>query len=603
MSSDSFKTFLVKDATIGDITSDLDYAVQQGAANKTFQSFVATSTSNSSVTFNVNVPSENVVVDRGLLVQVPLTFTLQTAPATAIGQVCPIWGGSIALNAFPYNMLQQTCTVSINNTSQSMNVQDVLPQLLRMNDSRELYRYNGMTPSLPDQAFQQYADGGGSNNNPLADYSNCSYDNAQVSRGAFPVSVKYYQFASGATLPYGGLSDEENLTSQAVGAYWKIVVSTVVTEPVFVSPFSWGQPSHNAMGLLGVNNITITQNIDATLKRLVSWGASTAPATSNAISAGATLYDISASPATVISTNTNLFNLATGSEYFSAPSQPTLLLNFLSVQASEQIASKNCVPLMDYPRYITPANSGTALATGVLTRVQSSNLQLNQIPDLLLIAVRKPMASQTIADADVFFKINAVSINFNNASGLLSSASAQDLWRISSKNGSQQNWLEFGGLAWKSQNTAADSGAMVATTGSLLVINPAMDLSLPPYLSNGSLGQFSLQMSLDIANLSSSAVVPEIIITCVNSGVFVTQQGSSMAYTGILTREMVLASASSKEWKSSVEEGRLTGGMLLNRGAARKAMRHKMMGGVPSGGALSGGALSGGARTKLSGMY
>lgn len=591
--ADSFKTFLVKDALIGDITPDLDYAVQQGAAQKTFQSFVATSTSNSSVTFNVNIPSENVVVDRNVLVQVPLTFTIQTAPVP-IGTVCPLWGQSVSFNSFPYAMLQQTCTVSINNTSQTVNVQDVLPQLLRMNDSRELYRYNGMTPSLPDQAYQSLLDASsGKNNNPMADYSNSSYDNCQLSRGGFPVGVEYYQFASGASVPVGGLDPTETVTAQSANAYWKIVVTTVVTEPIFVSPLAFGQPGRDAMGIVGVNNITITQNIDATLKRLVSWGGSIGAAS---ISPGCTLYNTSVSPSTFVSSNTNLFNIALATEYFTSPAQPTLLLNFLSVQANEAISAKNAVPLMDYPRYLTPSNSGVALTTGTLTRINSSNLQLNQVPDLLIIAVRKPMASQTIADANSFFKINSVSINFNNASGLLSSASAQDLWRMSVKNGSQQNWSEFNGLAYLCDGL--EPGALVATTGSLLVLNPAMDLSLPPFLSCGSLGQFNLQLSLDVANLSPTATVPEIIITCVNSGVFVTSQGQSKSYTGILTREMVLSTAESKEWKSSVEEARLTGGMLMGRSGARKPMMRRMMGGVPSGGAMSGGA-----RTRLSGMY
>jgi hypothetical protein len=33
----NFKTVLIKDSTIGDITSDLTYAVQSGAAQTTFQ--------------------------------------------------------------------------------------------------------------------------------------------------------------------------------------------------------------------------------------------------------------------------------------------------------------------------------------------------------------------------------------------------------------------------------------------------------------------------------------------------------------------------------------------------------------------------------------
>ncbi len=41
-----FKTVLVRDSVIGDITSDLDFAVRSGASQTTYQRFPATSASN-----------------------------------------------------------------------------------------------------------------------------------------------------------------------------------------------------------------------------------------------------------------------------------------------------------------------------------------------------------------------------------------------------------------------------------------------------------------------------------------------------------------------------------------------------------------------------
>ena len=77
-----FKTVLVRDSVIGDITSDIDFAVKSGASQTTYQRFPSTSASNSSVIFNVQVPSENVVIGRDLLLNTGISLTFR-AEATA----------------------------------------------------------------------------------------------------------------------------------------------------------------------------------------------------------------------------------------------------------------------------------------------------------------------------------------------------------------------------------------------------------------------------------------------------------------------------------------------------------------------------------------
>ena len=69
MSSADFKTILVKDSTIAGITDQLTYAVKSGASSKTYQAFPSVSNSSSTLTFNVQVPSENVIVDREVFIR------------------------------------------------------------------------------------------------------------------------------------------------------------------------------------------------------------------------------------------------------------------------------------------------------------------------------------------------------------------------------------------------------------------------------------------------------------------------------------------------------------------------------------------------------
>ena len=578
-----FKTVLVKDSVIGDITSDLDFAVKSGASQTTFQRFPSTSASNSALIFNIQVPSENVVIDRAVLLTSGLTFTLNIGNTVAtqvpLNGVAFNYGLTDALQAFPLNSLFTTATAQINNTTVTMNTQDVLPALLRMNDSRELYRYNSMTPSFPDCAYGAYADGVGADNNPLAGYNDASYDIDQIPRGAFPAVVTVDRYVNGV------FTDNSPVCLDPATNTWVVTVETVITEPLILSPFIFGNPEYNCQGLLGINNMTLTLNIDAQCKRLFS----TANPYISAISLGTP-----ASP--------NGFTTASPIGIASQPSAPALLLKFLSTQPSDLIQTKNVVPYMDFPRYLTSsANQPTILSLGN-SQLTSSNLQINQIPDLFIINVRVPMSQQRWYNTSSFLTINNISINLNNQSGLLSSASQYDLWRMSIRNGSTQSWLEFSGQA-SQVDTPSGGGDLVATTGSLLVINPAYDLSLPDYISCGSLGNYNFQFQTSVTNQFGFSITPEIIIICVNSGIFTTQSGGSAIYTGILTKEMVLASKSGSQASAmtSAEVSRMVGGKMLNgaltaiRGM-RKHTRGMAMGAGPSSGGMnpSGGVHSGG---------
>ncbi len=538
---DDIKTVLVKDSVIADITPEYTYAVQSGAAQKTYQAFTSTSASNSNLTFNVQLPSESVVFGRDVLISTGLNFTI-TCGNVPVDSYAFQYGYSDSLAAFPLNALFTTATCQINNTTVSVNLQDVLPSILRMTSAKDLYKYNSMTASLADQAWGQYSDAISSNNNPLAGYNVAGYDLDQVPRGSHPasISVKHY---------IAGVYADTSLQSTALTDTWVIVVNTVVCEPLFLSPFIWGNPEYNAQGMMGVNNLTFTFNIDSTLKRMFS---------------SATGYITAIAPGSA--TNSNLFySPSIGTSQL--PTVPTMFFKFLSTQSTDLMPERNVVPYMDMPRFISSYQNNATLAAGASGTLISSNLQLNQIPDSFIITVRKPMSSQTVSDASAFLTINSISINFNNHSGTLASASAYDLWRMSAKNGSQQSWREFSGQAFVSKldDAGAPVTALVASTGSLLVINPAYDLSLGSGgLSNGSMGNYNLQFSINVTNQFSSQIQPEICIICINSGILTTQMGVSSTYTGVLTQEAVLA-AKSKAPISSDEHERMIGGKLLNR--------------------------------------
>jgi hypothetical protein len=201
--------------------------------------------------------------------------------------------------------------------------------------------------------------------------------------------------------------------------------------------------------------------------------------------------------------------------------------------------------------------------------------------------------------------INGISVNFNNASGLLSTATQQDLYNISYRNGSSQSFHEFKGFADFNDN-ATGTTTEIPTTGALLALSPVYDFSLPSYLSASSLGQYQFQFNLQVTNQYDFTVAPEICIITMNSGIFATQQGTSQIFTGILTKEQVLRTKEQNPQSalSSTQYQRLVGGQMGNLGMGNVLdMVKKLSGGLPSqikemmksmGGATSGGVTSGG---------
>ena len=579
----NFKTCLIQDSRIANITDEETFAVLDGPSQSNYQNFTATSQSASSIVWNVQIPSENIVIDRHLLMQSTITLTLTLSSSTISGmngaeapnEVCVFdYGLTDSLQAFPFNSLCTTQQMSINNATVSQNTKDILPMLLRMYDRRKLNRYNSMCPSLPDCFYANYSNGVGCLNNVLGGYNQQSLDEDFTPRGAFPVTITnvFHTYDEGAdTLYDNALVMQEGTTNNT----WSIVLQFTTTEPfICLSPWT-NTNSNNQAGLVGINNLSCNLNIDSTCSRVFS--------TSLPYISGIALGATASAMSTPNGNGTTSFTTGTA---ISAFQNSQLLFNFLSLQPEQykKISSKNCVPYLDYPRYLSSQQTTTSITAGATATLTSQSLQINQIPDLLLICVRKPMSSQTFTDASAFLTINSISLSFNNTSGILSTANQQQLYNISYQNGSSQTFYEFSGSAFNNQTgatidlatgepvystttTTIGKGASVGTIGSLLVLNPVLNFNLPSYLSNSSLGQFNLYFTVSVTNqLGATISNPEICVVCVNSGIFTTQLGTSIINTGILTKEDVLKTKDQKPLMDHTDYKRFIGGNLANFG-------------------------------------
>jgi len=601
-----FRTVLIEDSRIADITDKEVFGVQSGASQSTFQQFQAVSASNSSIVFNVQIPSENIVIDRHLLLQTTLNFKVQIdgtdqgKAGVPAGQQAFQYGLTDSLQAFPLNSLFTTVQSTINNVSVSSNLQDILPMITRMNDNRMLSRYNSLTPSYVDNQWGLYSNAVLTNSNPLAAYNNNGYDEDFEPRGAYPlesITISHYNAVTDTT--------DTSPISAGTADTWTISIVVQLTEPFLaLSPFINCRPNQEA-GLLGVNNMSFVLNVDNGCKRLFSTANSQVNGTGNGLSSFITSITLGTA------TQPNAFQ------------NTRLLFNFLSLQPEQysKLSTKNVVPYLDYPRYLSISNNNTPIAAtppggpaSASVTLTSQSIQLNQIPDLILISVRYPMSSQDWAYSSSFLTINSISINFNNASGLLSTATQQDLYNMSFRNGSQQSFYEFQGEAGINNN-ATGTQTTVPTIGSLLVLNPSLDFSLPSYLSASSLGQYQFQFNINVTNQFPFAITPEIVTITMNSGLFALQQGTAQIFTGILTKQQVLQTKEQNPVAhlESSEYQRLVGGKASNLGMANilKMVQERpfikqlksMVGGVTSGGVMSGGVMSGGKRASKLDKY
>ena len=558
MSDSSFNTVVVRDSRINDVSTKIDYIVNKGAAQSNYQHIKSTSAGVTNINFAVTVPSENVLVDRNVTISAKPTFRVTIPAGVEVGKAAFKYGTTEALNQFPLNSLFTNATATINQASFSVNTQDMLHTLIRMSDDEVMSKYN--CPYMSDKGFRSYADMALTQSNPLGSYQDAK--GKVIPRGSHPITFSATVTRNGgATVTVTQANTFEQilaaLTSGHAGDSWVIDITFESTEPLlFLSPFLAGEGNNNSAALYGVRNMDFVFNIDTSAKRLLCSG--------------------SVAPMTV---------------QLTAMNDCFLNFNYLSTQASDLLSSRNVVPFSDYSRFLTVSDQ--VFAVGASHTITAHSVQLSQIPNRLYIVARKPINIQTVKDSNSFLAIEGISVNFNNVAGILANANADDLYKLSVANGSKQDLYEFMGAA------SVSSGARKNTTGSILVLNPARDLSLPDYLSNGSIGQYSLQLDIRVRNLDTVNVTPEILIIAEYDGFFLTEAGQSMKQTGLLTKDLVVNSTMAQFGESSkyIESYNKSNGSNLSASSMRNIPLLNMKKSEKSGGAMSGGAYSGGARS------
>jgi hypothetical protein len=563
------------------------YAVEKGALSITNVSFNAQTANATSQQFNVIVPSENVFIDRavdwvsGGVASIALTLSAAagTNTGTTTAGLTLASYGDFSLAAFPNHQCVSQMTATINDATVTVNTQDVLNQVLRLQDLAKHRRQRTCPTMLDKYAIEQaagvgYAAGTGTAasavaalpNSPLGGYG-AAYEPDAVPNGAW---TQWWFCNSDGSV---GTSSSTSITpsvnalglpvATSTGTAQTIYIRWQSTEKLLLPPFIFGDAYELSTGLFGVQNFQVQMNMAPTPSRAIRvaqqfYGKAIGIGTSTGT------WGISTSSGVGVPT----WNTSAAGSYPPYPLQPALSVQFLTPALDVPLPPKSIVPYMEFPRYITtglsaiPATLGSAPnAKGVTsgsTVLSSNTITLPNIPDMLMIYLKPQSADSAMLSAapftgapttfasvygDFTLPIEAISINFDNFSGLLANHTQFQLYKMSVNNGLEMDFNEWNGEARTTLNGVSAS-PYISLAGGPLVLRPGRDFALQAGQAPGLVGNFTLQFNITVGNQFAQSIAAggvNLYVVPISSGFFETIKGSSRIIKGVLTEQDILS--------------------------------------------------------------
>lgn len=543
------------------------YKIQKSALSVTNTKVQSLTSSSSVVNWNIQVPSKNVFMDR----KVPFTgdIVLKCTYNSSLSGVAaagldgnpaantPLNCGLaqfLSANSFPLHRLIQTASVTINDTVSTINMADVLNELLMLNEYRADKKSNQTCPAFLSQ-YAQHKDSKGAINNGLSGFYDKKYStppngawgdiffcdkngnkltgdgDATLAVANYPLVVdgKKYNFR-------GGIPAVMGVDFQGVGGdggnfetVYKFFIRLKCTENLMCSPFLFNKEVGDSVGLFGVSNAQIQLNLKSPSRALQFL-----PEKLRAAGAEPTL--------TV--------------EYHSQPWRKTELnVEFLTPSLEVKMPSTSVVPYFEYPRYVSKFNLGA----GSSTQVIANTLTLPSIPDFLIICAKR--GSYAPSQNEHYFPIEKINITFDNMSGILNSHTKEQLYQMSYENGLQMDYTTYSGAG-------SVPTKQIQSVGGFLILEFGKDIPLSSSLASGVVGNFTLQIATTVSRPSTVTDVGEItdcqlVIITPNSGFFVTQSGSSSIVKGVLSESDVLESKMTGMTEMDLQ--RVVGGSFLSK--------------------------------------
>lgn len=465
---------------VTNINQERKVAVIDGGQEVSYQITPASNNSiTSTIQFSIVPPSPQVIVDRKFQLQARLR--LDFVAETLVNNTTVLQNQADALRAYPLSRMINSLNISINNSSVSVNLSDVLPALMRYNNpANQRMKELSTTPHFQD-VYQRYEDALAvtSNMNPLGSASNSAYE---WQRGAFPV-VEF-----------------SNANVAVAGTGKTAYVIYDLSEELMLSPLLFGD--EDGAGLTGIKNLTITLNLKPNVQNYL-W--------SSATNANRTMTSITAS--------------------FVNP--PQIVTRNITPKAIDAIPM---APVYNYHKVENYPTDSASLAPNASRTVSTNTIQLSTIPSRFYVFAQRQVASFDYGKTDTFLRIDNVSVTFGNRTGLLSNATRQNLYMISKKNGYSYGYEDWCGITHE-----ISANANYGLSGSVLCIDPARDLGLDSLSSAGLASQVQLQMSVGLTNINQTDTFAFTLwVVVVSEGSMVISNGDTVLQLGILSQADIL---------------------------------------------------------------
>jgi hypothetical protein len=531
------------------------YLFRQGANIATNQTITSTSSSSSKTSFSCNPPSPQHIISRLVHVQMKFSVTIKASRQEDGGtggripiSLVPYLPGEKAidnipdasgnrnffcLRQFPIASVTRALTLNINSSTLTQEPYKFIHALGRFHLSESL-RENELSssPSQPDP-YQKYNDSSDSVPNQIID-PDTTIDNGAVEGGGAYGSG--YGTNRSPFRDYGETTQEISRASYTFdditfsNAKKETTFTVTIVEPLFISPLSGG--CSTKMGLTHVNTMNVDFSWDSNLSRVLSidkvglmsnFSVRTNPVAEVVAPDGTVVRD--AVPALVA----NTFNLDSITVAPLQASENKIFFTYFTPQPTTKIPrsltydyNELKIHSKDLARYARPVTGGI-LREKVSTTATSDQISLMSIPNKIYIFVRPRESSRSAFTADCFAEITSLSFQFNNSSGLFSSASESDLWRMSVANGLRMSYPQ-----WKDY------------TGSVLCIDFGKDIGLQPTQCVGMLGQYNMNFTLTFKILNTLKLDYELVTLVDYTGVFNIIDQQINKQIGIITPQDVL---------------------------------------------------------------
>lgn len=485
-----------------DINSPREYTSLQGAQLINSITFSTQNPNNANIQITAIPPSQDIIISRRVLKKFVFAVTITGTNTSASPTL--LQPGFHAPRAFPITAITQAENIMFNNESFTLSpVSQVWPPMFWYSNDFDLRNeLLSMTQTSLDK-FQSYADGIGSNMNPLTNYFQSSYEQGRASVG--------YQV----------------VTNSATSA--TLVITSI--EPLLISPLVYAKDSLRTPGLIGINNVTYQATL-ANINRVMSLIPNQGVVGIN-----------------ITSVTTQVTAAALEFVYLTPP--PIMNIPKLLVNSYYQITP------------FTTQSFQTA-APGQNIGIQSNSVQLTGIPKRIFIYCgnsQSTIAGDTIgALSDSYLSLaqtSPVSVNFNNVN-YFQSYTQEQLYQICVKNG-----LEMSFAQWCGQSNAGSTVA--GYVGSVLCLDPATDFGLNDVsLAPGVGGNFQFSINTNWLNCSSTYTYtqPMLYITIIYEGTMTIDNGQVMARINPLMRENVLVAQAMQGVKVEEPASALGGGFF-----------------------------------------